>query len=119
MKKMEFMQYAATEIAAYCGDLYRTGKITNFNIKCEYTRVAVRTKTHNMVCNGTLEFVFYSSGKIVAKGHAFDDFNFETFYYDWTEDTATKEIVKKLKADLKSALSVENFYDAASCFSPD
>lgn len=121
MKKMEFMKYTSMKIAEYCGDLYRTGKITNFSVKCEYSRVSIRTKTRHGVADGTLEFVFYSSGKIVVKGYSdnFDDFKFETLYYEWAENTATEDIAKRLRTDLKSAVSVVIFRDIANCFNSE
>lgn len=116
MKKMEFMRYAATEIAAYCGDLYKTGKITNFTTKFEYSRILVRTKMRHGIADGTLELVFYSSGKIAVKGYSFDGFKFDMLYYDWTEDTANEKIVEKLKTNLESALSAVIFHDTENCF---
>lgn len=115
MKKMEFMQYTATEVAAYCGTLYKLNKITNFIVKCEYTRVLIRIKTRY----GTIELVFYSSGRIIAKGYASDGFKFETSYYEWTKYTATEEIAKDLSISLLSAALAENFSDTANCFHSD
>lgn len=116
MKKMEFTRYTSMETVACCGDLYKEHKITNFTVKCEYTRVMIRIKTHF----GTIELVFYSSGKVTIKGYAFfDDFKFETVYYKWAEDTSTEEIAKQLKTDLQSAVSADDFYDTANCFASD
>lgn len=114
MKKMEFMRYAATEIAAYCGNLYRIGKIANFTARCDYTRVSINIKKQS----GVIELVFYSSGRIIVKGRGSDGYSFEISYYEWAEATATENIAVQLQTSLLAAVSEDNVCSMEAHFRP-